>query len=220
MPSAVMGPRKEGYVWIINDADYKMYVPEGTIMVTGQDWEEEEEHEIVEYSEPMGAVRGVGDVIPEHMKDMFDRASAGVWEYEAVGLKLLLIKYLINNLDRFADTAACLYRLTGAKVKFDWSEEEEDPLKKLKEAITEAPLLVYPKEGGGFVLDTDASDKAIGAVLSQVQDGKEMVVAYGSFVMSTAHCCVTRRELLAIVVLAKHFRHYLLGNKFNVTTIV
>ena len=86
-------------------------------------------------------------------------------------------------MDRFADTAACLYRLTGAKVKFDWGEEEEDSFQKLKEAITEAPLLVYPREGGGFVLDTDASDKAIGAVLSQVQDGKERVVAYGSFVL-------------------------------------
>ena len=56
-------------------------------------------------------------------------------------------------------------------MKFDWGEEEEDSFQKLKEAITEAPLLVYPKEGGGFVLDTDASDKAIAAVLSQVQDG-------------------------------------------------
>ena len=46
-----------------------------------------------EYSEPMGAVRGVGEGIPEHMKDMFDRASAGVGEDEAVALKLLLIKY-------------------------------------------------------------------------------------------------------------------------------
>ena len=98
-------------------------------------------------------------------------------------------------MDRFADTAAYLYRLTGTKVKFDWGEEEEGSLKKIKEAITEAPLLVYPKEGGGFVLDTDASDKAIGAVLSQVQDGKERVVAYGSFVLSTAqkNYCVTRR---------------------------
>ena len=131
-----------------------------------------------------------------------------------------LINFYREHLDRFADTAACLYRLTGARVKFDWGEEEEDSLKKLKEAITEAPLLVYPKEGGGFVLDTDASDKAIGAVLSQVQDGKERVVAYGSFVLSTAqrNYCVTRRELLAIVVFTKHFRHYLLGNKFKVRT--
>ena len=91
MPSAVMGPSKEGYVWVINDAEDKMYVPEGTIMGIGQDWEEEQE--IVEYSEPMGAVRGVGEGIPEHIKDMFDRASAGVGEDEAVALKLLLIKY-------------------------------------------------------------------------------------------------------------------------------
>ena len=91
MSSAVMGSSKEGYVWVINDAEDKMYVPEGTIMEIGQDWEEEQE--IVEYSEPMGAVRGVGEGIPEHMKDMFDRASAGAGEDEAVALKLLLIKY-------------------------------------------------------------------------------------------------------------------------------
>ena len=55
----------------------------------------------------------------------------------------------------------------------------------------------------------DASDKAIGAVLSQGQDGKEKVVAYGIFVLSTAqrNYCGTRRELLAIVVFTKHFRH-------------
>ena len=58
-------------------------------MGIGQDWEEEEQ----EYSEPMGEVSGAGEGIPEHMKDMFDRASAGVGEDEAVALKLLLIKY-------------------------------------------------------------------------------------------------------------------------------
>ena len=64
-------------------------------------------------------------------------------------------------------------------------------------------------------MDTDDSDKAIGVVLSQVQAGKERVVAYRSFVLSTPQMnhCVTRRELLAIVVFRKHFRHYLLGNK-------
>ena len=35
-----------------------------------------------------------------------------------------LINFYREHLDRFADTAACLYRLTGAKVKFDWDEEE------------------------------------------------------------------------------------------------
>ena len=69
-------------------------------------------------------------------------------------------------------------------------------------------------------MDTNASDKAIGAVLSQVQDGKERVVAYGNYVLSTAqrNYCVTRKELLAIVVFTKHCRHYLLWNKFKVRT--
>ena len=69
-------------------------------------------------------------------------------------------------------------------------------------------------------MDTDASDKAIWVVLSQVQVWKERMVAYGSFVLSTAqrNYYVSRIELLAIVVYTKHFRHYLLGNKFKVRT--
>ena len=70
MPSAVMGPSKEGHIWVINDAEEKMYVPEGTIMGISQDWVEE----IQEYREPVGAVRGVGEVSLEHMKDVLDSA--------------------------------------------------------------------------------------------------------------------------------------------------
>ena len=39
---------------------------------------------------------------------------------------LCLIHFYREHLDRFADTAACLYRLTGDNVKFDCGEEEED----------------------------------------------------------------------------------------------
>ena len=46
------------------------------------------------------------------------------------------------------------------------------------------------------------------------------MVAHGSFVLNTAqrNYCVTRKELLVIVVFTKHFGHYLLGNKFKVRT--
>ena len=66
-------------------------------------------------------------------------------------------------------------------------------------------------------MDTDASDKAIETVFSQVLDGKERVVAYVNFVLSTAqrNYCVTRKEWLAIAVFMKH---YLLGNKLKVRT--
>ena len=60
----------------------------------------------------------------------------------------------------------------------------------------------------------------MGAVLSQVQEGQERVVAYGSktFSKSERNYCVTRKELCSVVHFVKHFRHYLLGKKFLVRT--
>ena len=70
------------------------------------------------------------------------------------------------------------------------------------------------------MLDTDASDVGIGAVLSQEQDGKERVIAYASKKLDRQQqrYCVTRRELLAVVTFVHQFRHYLLGRKFLLRT--
>jgi len=43
-----------------------------------------------------------------------------------------------------------------------------------------SPILAMPNDGDPFILDTDACDVSIGAVLSQVQDGEERVIAYAS----------------------------------------
>ena len=71
-----------------------------------------------------------------------------------------------------------------------------------------------------FILDTDASGFALGPVLSQIEDGKEQVIAYysKSFSKCERNYCVTRRELLAIVSAVKHFHHYLYGKHFTVRT--
>lgn len=86
--------------------------------------------------------------------------------------------------------------------------------------LSSSPVLSVPKGEGEFVLDTDASNIGIGAVLSQIQNGKEMVIAYFSRVFSKTerNYCVTRRELLAIIDAIKFFRHYLLGRKFLIRT--
>lgn len=72
---------------------------------------------------------------------------------------------------------------------------------KLKQALTGAPLLSYPEPALQFVLDPDASSIALGAVLSQQQEGQERVIAYFSRALSRPerHYCVTRKELLAVV---------------------
>ena len=58
------------------------------------------------------------------------------------------------------------------------------------------------------MLDTDASNTGIGAVLPQIhQDGSEHVIAYASRILNKAerNYCVTHRELLAVVTFTKHF---------------
>ena len=102
-----------------------------------------------------------------------------------------------------------------------WTADCQSAFKQLKEKLTTAPILAYPDYSRLFILDTDASDVGIGAVLSQCDDeGRERVVAYASRTLSKAErrYCVTRRELLAVVAFTQHFRPYLLGREFLLRT--
>ena len=73
---------------------------------------------------------------------------------------------------------------------------------------------------GTYILDTDASDYAIGAVLSQEQDGQEKVISYGSHMLgkSERNYCVTDKELLAVRFFIEYYKQYLLGREFIVRT--
>ncbi|GFS63194.1 hypothetical protein TNCV_1496361 [Trichonephila clavipes] len=88
------------------------------------------------------------------------------------------------------------------------------------QALTSSPILIYPQPDKPFILDTDASNESVGAVLSQEIDGQERVVAYWSKCLSKPerNYCVTRKELLAIVKAIEHFHHYLYGQKFLLRT--
>ena len=104
--------------------------------------------------------------------------------------------------------------------QFIWTTECEEAFQMMKRLLTTAPILGYPRLDVGFILDTDASNFAIGAVLSQEQEGTERVIAYASRTLNRAeqNYCVTRRELLAVVTFLKHFRHYLYGQQVKVRT--
>ena len=113
-----------------------------------------------------------------------------------------------------------LHRLTKKTCDFQWSDQCAEAFRKLKQRLSQAPILAFPDFTKTFVLDTDASNDGLGAVLSQENDGRETVVVYASRVLSKAErrYCVTRRELLAVVTFLQHFRPYLLGRHFVVRT--
>lgn len=131
-----------------------------------------------------------------------------------------LCSYYRRFVRGFADIARPLHRLTEKKATFQWTEECQTAKDTLVQALTTAPILAYPKEEGPFVIDTDASGAAIGAVLSQVQDGEEKVILFYSRGLSAQekNYCVTRRELLAVVDSVKHCHHFLYGAHFKVRT--
>ena len=118
----------------------------------------------------------------------------------------------------FSSVAYPLTRLTQKNRQFEWTDQCETAFLTLKRLLTTAPILSYPSRDDMFVLDTDASAFGVGAVLSQIQDGQEKVIAYGSKTLSQMGYCTTYRELLAVVTFVKQFRHYLYGRPFLVRT--
>ncbi|VDI48844.1 Hypothetical predicted protein [Mytilus galloprovincialis] len=104
--------------------------------------------------------------------------------------------------------------------RFAWNDECQKAFQQLKSALTSTPVLAYPLPNLPFILDTDASDKAVGAVLSQIQDGLERVIAYMSKSMNIHEqaYCVTRKELLAVIIALKTFHHYLYGQEVLLRT--
>ncbi|CAG2209101.1 unnamed protein product [Mytilus edulis] len=92
-------------------------------------------------------------------------------------------------------TKHSLSKITEKNCTFDWTNECNEAFEKLQMTLMSAPILGYPDMTKQFILDTDASGFGIGAVLSQIHEGKEVVVAYYS--KAQRQYCVTRRELLA-----------------------
>ena len=132
-----------------------------------------------------------------------------------------LANYYRMFVQSFSTTARPLHHLTEKSVHFKWTPECQEAFDSLRTQLTSTPILAYPNFKKPFLLDTDASDSGIGAVLSQFDEaGREHVIAYGSRSLTKAErqYCVTRRELLAVVTFVKHFRTYLLGNKFTLRT--
>ena len=123
-------------------------------------------------------------------------------------------------MEGFAQLASPLCALTD-KREWKWSDSCCDAFMELKKRlIITSPVLTLPRFNLDFILDTDASGEGLGAVLSQVIDGRERVIAYASRVLFKAErkYCATRWEMLALVWAACHFRPYLSGRRFTLRT--
>lgn len=131
-----------------------------------------------------------------------------------------LAGYYRRFIPNFSKITKPLTSLLKKDVPFVWGLEQQQALDRCKDLLTSFPILQYPDFSKEFVLTTDASIHAIGAILSQGEIGKDLPIAYASRTLNKAESnySTIERELLAIVWAVKHFRPYLFGRKFKIVT--
>lgn len=133
-----------------------------------------------------------------------------------------LLQFFRRFIPDFAKVAAPLTDLTkkGYGVH-KWDKKCDEAFEKLKKSITSAPILVAPDWTKPFRGHIDASQRAVGGTLTQLdKNGKDRVIAFFSKKLSPAEVNYTAndRELLALIRFLERFRCYLEGSSFEIIT--
>ncbi|GFT91130.1 retrovirus-related Pol polyprotein from transposon 297, partial [Nephila pilipes] len=89
-----------------------------------------------------------------------------------------LCTYYRRLVRNFSTIARPLHKLTEAKSNFNRTEDCKKSFNSLKQTLTTSPVLTYHRTDEDFILDTDASNDGIRAVLSQKIGNEECVIAY------------------------------------------
>ncbi len=128
-----------------------------------------------------------------------------------------LANYYRRFVKNFANIATPLHNLTKKKVKFVWTEDCTIAFETLKNKLITTTALSYPDFEKPFVMQTDASAHAIGAVLMN-HDRRPIAFISRSLKAAELNYHITDKELLAIVWSIKKFNNYLFGQPFTVET--
>ena len=132
-----------------------------------------------------------------------------------------LASYYRRFVEHFAKIADPIIKMTRKDANVCWDTAAQISFNTLKQALTTAPVLAYPNSKKPFILTTDASSLALGAILTQEDENKlEHVIAYASQTLNQAQASysATHLEALAVIWAVNKFRHYLYGREFKLRT--
>lgn len=131
-----------------------------------------------------------------------------------------LCAYYRRFVQGFSKIAEPLTRLTKDDAPFEWKDDQERAFRELQQRLQSSPVLAHFDAHADTEIHTDASSVGLGAVLVQLQNGHERVIAYASRSLSKAETnySATEKECLAIVWATSKFRPYLYGRCFKVVT--
>lgn len=131
-----------------------------------------------------------------------------------------LLGYYRKFIDNFAHITKPLTKCLKKGAEIIHDDEFIQCFNRCKNLLINEPILQYPDYSKPFNLTTDASNVAIGAVLSQGPIGQDLPIAYASRTLneSEQNYSTIEKELLAIVYAVKYFRPYIFGRRFNIIT--
>ena len=132
-----------------------------------------------------------------------------------------LANYYRKFIQNFSHIAHPINTLLKKNVAFQWNQSQQEAFDLLKEKLISSPILRHPDMTKPFILMTDASDYAIGAVLGQqIGEEKDHLIAYASRALKKheKNYATIEKEALAIVFAVTYFRQYLLGQKIILYT--
>ncbi|SJL04343.1 uncharacterized protein ARMOST_07709 [Armillaria ostoyae] len=112
----------------------------------------------------------------------------------------------------YSKVVRALTQLTG-NAEWTWGAAQNQAFQQLKKQMAEDIILAIPNGTGRFRVEADTSNGAIGAVLSQEQEGRWRPVAFMSKALTATECNyeIYDKELLAIMLALSEWRHYLMG---------
>jgi len=137
-----------------------------------------------------------------------------VWSF------LGLVGYYRRFIKDFSKLALPLFGLLGKDIEFKWIDNCQGALDELKDELVSTPILRGPNWALPFHIHTDASSKAIGAALGQVEEKLPYAIYFVSKNLSKAEMnyIVIEKEFIAVVHSLNKFRHYITGYQTFVHT--
>ena len=127
-----------------------------------------------------------------------------------------LINYYRDMWGKRSEILAPLTALTSIKVKWEWTDKEQNAFDTMKRIMARETILAYPNFNKAFEIHTDASAYQLGACISQ--DGKPIAFYSRKLTPTQMRYTTTERELLSIVETLKEFRTILLGQELIIHT--
>ena len=125
---------------------------------------------------------------------------------------------MVNYLSKFApnlsEITSPLRSLLKKETEFLWDEPQSRSFERVKQTITQSPVLVYYDPKKELTLEVDSSKDGIGACL--MQENRPIAFASKSLTQAEIGYAQIEKELLAILFGCKRFHQYTYGRRVTV----